>query len=96
MRISILGAGGFLGRKVADRLAADGDLGGRPVTMLTLFDIAAPSQPPAGFPVSSLAGDIAALPPEAIPPGTDVVFHLAAVVSAAAEAEAVLEAAMTA
>ena len=35
----------------------------------------------------SVGGDIAALPEAAIPPGTDVVFHLAAVVSAAAEAD---------
>lgn len=87
MHISILGGGGFLGRKVADRLAADGHLGGRPITALTLFDIAAPPQPRAGFPISSLAGDITALPPGAIPPATDVVFHLAAVVSGAAEAD---------
>jgi nucleoside-diphosphate-sugar epimerase len=87
MRIAILGGGGFLGRKVANRLAADGHLGGKPVTSLTLFDIAAPPVPHASFPVVSLAGDIAALPPEAIPAGTDVVFHLAAVVSGAAEAD---------
>ena len=45
--------------------------------------------PPAGapFPVHSLAGDLVDLPEAAIPPGTDVVFHLAAVVSAAAEAD---------
>ncbi len=37
MRVSILGGGGFLGRKIAARLAADGKLGGQPVTSLTLF-----------------------------------------------------------
>ncbi|MCW3477638.1 NAD-dependent epimerase/dehydratase family protein [Limobrevibacterium gyesilva] len=87
MRISILGGGGFLGRKVASRLAADGTLGGTPVTSLTLFDLAAPPAPSAPFPVATLGGDIAALPAAAIPEGTDVVFHLAAVVSAAAEAD---------
>ncbi len=88
MHITILGGAGFLGRKLADRLAAEGTLGGRPVSSLTLFDLAAPS-PPAGaaFPVHSLAGDLAELPAAAIPPGTEVVFHLAAVVSAAAEAD---------
>jgi nucleoside-diphosphate-sugar epimerase len=88
MLITILGGGGFLGRKLAARLAADGELGGHKVTGLTLFDLAAPPKPAgARFPVTALAGDIVDLPSEAIPPGTDVVFHLAAVVSAQAEAD---------
>ena len=87
MHITILGGNGFLGRKVAARLARDGALGGTPVTSLTLFDLQAPPAPPAGFPVHSLAGDLVDLPPDAIPPGTGVVFHLAAVVSSAAEAD---------
>jgi nucleoside-diphosphate-sugar epimerase len=87
MRISILGGGGFLGRKVAARLAADGALGGRTVSALTLFDLAPPPAPTAPFPVATLGGDIVELPAAAIPDGTDVVFHLAAVVSAAAEAD---------
>jgi nucleoside-diphosphate-sugar epimerase len=88
MQITILGGGGFLGRKLATRLAADGELGGHAITGLTLFDIAKPPTPArAAFQVTSLAGDIVDLPSEAIPPGTDVVFHLAAVVSAQAEAD---------
>jgi len=87
MRISILGGGGFLGRRVAARLAAAGHLGGRQITAMTLFDLAAPPSPKADFPVHALGGDIAELPEAAIPAGTDAVFHLAAVVSAAAEAD---------
>ena len=87
MKISILGAGGFIGRRIAARLAADGTLGGRPVMELTLFDLAPPPAPAAAFPVHCVGGDLAALPEAAIPPGTSVVFHLAAVVSAAAEAD---------
>ena len=87
MRITILGGGGFLGRRLAVRLAADGALGGTPVTSLTLFDLVAPPAPEAAFPVHSLGGDLPELPEAAIAPGTDVVFHLAAVVSAAAEAD---------
>ena len=87
MHITILGGNGFLGRKVAARLAADGALGGVPVSSLTLFDLAAAPAPDAAFPVHSLAGDLADLPPAAIPSGTSVVFHLAAVVSSAAEAD---------
>ncbi len=90
MRITILGGGGFLGRKLAARLAAEGGLGGRPISGLTLFDLAAPPAPAnAPFPVACLAADVAdpAAVAAAIPPGTEVVFHLAAVVSAQAEAD---------
>ena len=87
MHITILGGNGFLGRKIAARLAADGALGGVGVSSLTLFDLQAAPAPAAAFPVHSLAGDLADLPPAAIPPGTAVVFHLAAVVSSAAEAD---------
>jgi nucleoside-diphosphate-sugar epimerase len=88
MKITILGGAGFLGRKIAAHLTQTGTLGGRPITDLTLFDLAAPL-PPAGaaFPVHSVAGDLVDLPDDAIPPGTDIVFHFAAVVSAQAEAD---------
>jgi D-erythronate 2-dehydrogenase len=87
MKISILGGSGFLGRKLATRLATDGALGGRPITALTLFDLTEPPALAAPFPVSRLTGDIAALPREAVVADADVVFHLAAVVSAQAEAD---------
>jgi D-erythronate 2-dehydrogenase len=87
MKISILGGGGFLGRKIAARLAKDGKLGDQKVTGLTLFDIADTPKPTAAFPVTSVAGDLVELPAAAIPPDTDVIFHLAAVVSAQAEAD---------
>jgi nucleoside-diphosphate-sugar epimerase len=87
MQITILGANGFIGRKLTARLIADGQLGGQPVTGLVLFDMVAPGAPAAPFPVRSLAGDVAELPAEVIPPGTGVVFQLAAVVSSAAEAD---------
>lgn len=90
MHITILGGGGFLGRKLAARLARDGSLRGQAVTGLTLFDITTP-QPPTGaaFPVRCLAGDVAdaAAVAQAVPADTQVVFQLAAVVSAAAEAD---------
>jgi nucleoside-diphosphate-sugar epimerase len=89
MQITILGGGGFLGQKLARRLARDGALDGRPITGLTLFDLQPPAQPDAPFPVKVLGGDVAdpTQVAAAIPPGTDVVVHLAAVVSAQAEAD---------
>ena len=90
MQVTILGGSGFLGRKLAAQLAREGALGGQTVGALTLFDLQEPA-PPAGapFPVRCLAGDVAdpAALAAAIPPGTGAVFHLAAVVSAAAEAD---------
>ena len=50
MKISILGGGGFLGRKIAEALAATGRIGAREVTSLTLFDLAAPASLPARLP----------------------------------------------
>ena len=85
MHITILGGGGFLGRTVAERLARDGTLSGRTVESLTLFDLSPPPSLPAPFPVRCIGGNVAELPAAALPPGTDVVFHLAAVVSAQAE-----------
>lgn len=87
MHVTILGANGFLGRKLAASIAAAGRLGETPVDGMTLFDLAEAPAPSASFPVASLAGDVVALPEAAVPPQTSVVFHLAAVVSAAAEAD---------
>ncbi|MEM6944775.1 MAG: NAD-dependent epimerase/dehydratase family protein, partial [Pseudomonadota bacterium] len=87
-RILITGAGGFLGQKLALRLASDGTLRGKTIEALTLIDLAAPSAPNTDIPVTVEALDIADGPAvaELFDPGFDVVFHLAAVVSAAAEA----------
>lgn len=87
MNITILGGGGFLGRKIAEKLAFSGVLGGHDIRSLTLFDLHPPAPLDASFPVHCVGGDVAELPDAAIPAGTDVVFHLAAVVSAAAESD---------
>ena len=76
MKVSILGGAGFLGRKVVVHLARQGRLGDRPITSVTLFDLAAPPTSEAAFPIVTVAGDLVDLPPEAVPPGTEVVFHL--------------------
>lgn len=90
MKVAISGGAGFLGRKLAERLAKDGQLGGREISGLTLHDVVAPAAPRnAGFPVRCLTGDIAA-PGETdrlIADRPEVVFHLAAIVSGEAEQE---------
>ncbi len=91
MKVTILGGAGFLGRKLAERLVRSGRLGDNEVSALTLFDTVPPVAPrlasgEPGFPVRCLQGDIAN-PKAALPPGTEVIFHLAAVVSAQAEAD---------
>ena len=87
MKISITGGAGFLGRKIAACLARDGKLGDRPITSLTLFDLV--RAPEAGRDLPGHCDCRRSRRPstEAIPPGTNVVFHLAAVVSAQAEAD---------
>jgi D-erythronate 2-dehydrogenase len=87
MKITILGGAGFLGRKIAIRLAQAGTFKDETIAGLTLFDLTEPRPLDAPFPVHRLAGDLLALPDAAIPPDTDVIFHLAAVVSAQAEAD---------
>ena len=89
MQILILGGGGFLGQKLARALALRGRLDGRAIARLTLADLAAPAAVDAPFPVETLATDItdpAALA-RAVTADTQVIFHLAAVVSAHAEAD---------
>ncbi|MFQ5624502.1 MAG: D-erythronate dehydrogenase [Paracoccaceae bacterium] len=89
MKIAITGGGGFIGRKLALRLAERERLHGQAITGLLLADLAAPAPVEAAFPVETVAADISspAGAAAAIPPGTGVVYHLAAVVSGHAEAD---------
>ncbi len=89
MHILVTGGGGFLGRRLIERLLADG-LDGRPVTAVTAFDAVAPAPFADGrvAPVTADLCDTAAV--SAVAGGADVVFHLAAVVSGAAEADLAL------
>jgi nucleoside-diphosphate-sugar epimerase len=95
MRIVITGGAGFVGRKLALRLLEEGKAAGpdgRPATIdeIVLFDAVAPAPPlPEDKRLRLVTGDIgdAAQLRSVITPGTGSVFHLAAVVSAQAEAE---------
>jgi nucleoside-diphosphate-sugar epimerase len=94
MHVTILGGAGFLGRKLAARIAAAGALGGRAVTGMSLLDQVAlektgATPPDARFPVQVIQAGLDDYEKlrRAMPDGTGVVFHLAAVVSAQAEAD---------
>ena len=89
MRILITGGGGFIGQKLARRLAGDTALRGHAITHLTLIDLAEPAPVDAPFPVTRMACDIsdAAAISAVMSQPFDVIFHLAAVVSGAAEAD---------
>ncbi|XP_037961589.2 D-erythronate dehydrogenase [Plutella xylostella] len=84
MDIVVTGAGGYLGGLLADALLQPGCP--VPVRRLLLLDVAPP--PPRADPrVTCRAADLAApgAPAALLPPGTQLVFHLAAVVSGHAE-----------
>jgi nucleoside-diphosphate-sugar epimerase len=88
MRIVITGGCGFLGRRVAIRLLQQGT-GLGSIDHLVLFDNAAPALPlPEDKRLRLVTGDIADCDTvrRLIAPGTDAVFHLAAIVSGEAEA----------
>ena len=88
MNILITGGAGFLGQKLARRLLADGQIADEPVSRIVLVDqVAAPDR---GDPrVQAIAADIADAETMGalVRPDVDLVFHLAAVVSGAAEAD---------
>ena len=93
MHILVIGAAGMVGRKLIERLAADGQLGGREITKLTAADVVAPEVVAACkdcvFPMRSAVGDFSA-PGEAeklVAERPDLIFHLAAIVSGEAEAD---------
>lgn len=88
MRISIIGGGGFLGQKLARALAAKGELRGRPIASMVLADMVDPAAVEAPFPVATARCDIRdPAQVDAAAAGADVIYHLAAIVSAEAEAE---------
>jgi nucleoside-diphosphate-sugar epimerase len=93
LKILITGGAGFLGRRLADALLLRGTLrapddGEHPIERLTVLDVAA--GPPFTDPrVVQITGELddQALLERAIDRETQVIFHLAAVVSGAAEAD---------
>src|SRR5262245_58581409 len=88
MHILIIGGAGMIGPKLAERLARDGALAGKPIASLTLYDVAPASAPAhAKMPIKIETGDLPA-PGEAgklMRDRPDLIFHLAAIVSGEAE-----------
>ena len=90
MHILVLGGAGMVGRKFIERLARDGQLGGKPVTRVTAQDVVVASPPPAApFDFEAVISDLS-LPGEAeklIATRPELIVHLAAIVSGEAEAD---------
>ncbi|WP_025658466.1 D-erythronate dehydrogenase [Rhizobium sp. IBUN] len=88
MHILIIGAAGMVGRKLAARLAKDGNLDGRAIEAMTLIDVVTP-EVPAGFTGKAVleSGDVSAAgeAERIVAKRPDVIFHLAAIVSGEAE-----------
>ena len=93
MRVIIIGGGGMLGRKLARALGARGEIGGREISHLALADIVDPAPVEAPFPVTTHRLDITdraavdALLAEGATGGAEIIYHLAAIVSAQSESE---------
>ena len=90
MHILVIGAAGMVGRKLTERLVADGHVADRAIDALTLVDVVEPAAP-TGFSgkVTTITADLSA-------PGAaetlaghrpDLIYHLAAIVSGEAEAD---------
>jgi len=89
MKILVTGAGGMIGRKLVERLVADRNLGGKPITGLTLVDVVE-SPIPAGAPADTkpIVADFSekGVAETLMADRPAVIFHLAAIVSGDAEA----------
>lgn len=90
MNIVILGGAGFIGQKLAIKLAEQGVLRDKAIGKITLCDMVEPQhQIQAGFPIQfaqlEMTDEKSVF--AAIPDDTDVIFHLASIVSGQAEAD---------
>lgn len=89
MRVVVTGASGFLGRLLAEALLREGTFAGEPIGRLVLADRVAWSgrAPAAGVPVQVVHGELAEQGETVFAEPVDVLFHLAAAVSAECEAD---------
>jgi len=88
MKILITGGGGMIGRKLADRLSQDGQLGGRAIEQISVVDVV-PAEPfdTSQVPIVTHVADLRSLESvrQILDGRPDVIFHLAAIVSGEAE-----------
>jgi nucleoside-diphosphate-sugar epimerase len=90
MRILVLGAAGMVGRKLLERLAKDGHLGGKAISHAILHDVVMPTAPAgAAFTSECHASDfaVAGVAEALLAQKPAIIFHLAAIVSGEAEAD---------
>lgn len=89
MRIVVTGASGFLGRLLAGALSRAGSFGGRPISRLVLVDRVAPPGAPQtdDARTETVRGDLVEHLDAVFAEPVDVLFHLAAAVSAECEAD---------
>ena len=85
MRIVITGGQGFLGSALAAELLARGRFRGEPITRIVLADKLAPARVADAGRVETVVGELTAALPQIFSTPVDVVFHLAAAVSAECE-----------
>lgn len=88
MKVLIIGGAGMIGRKLAERLARDGELGGKAISNLVLHDVVEATVPAgAKVPVKIMTGDLPAAgeATKLLAERPDTIFHLAAIVSGEAE-----------
>ncbi len=89
MHVLITGAAGMIGRKLTERLVAEG-LNGQPIDRLSLLDVTAPAKPPGftgTFESSAIDLSSAEAADTALAGRPDFIFHLAAIVSGEAEVD---------
>lgn len=89
MHVLIIGAAGMVGRKLTAALLAAGQVGGKPLSKLTLTDVIEPQKVAFSGSLETSAADLSAPATAAtlVAGRPDLIFHLAAIVSGEAEAD---------
>ncbi|WP_430259344.1 D-erythronate dehydrogenase [Neorhizobium sp. IRS_2294] len=87
MHILIIGAAGMVGRKLTTRLLREGAVCGAAIEKLTLVDVVSPEKPETTVAIDSFAVDLSTpgVAETLVEGRPDLIYHLAAIVSAEAE-----------